>query len=108
MGKGTQSTGNIESSRCNSSQLVLCDSLHQRFHENEKSWKDISEFCGIKSKKKMTKVLNRDSQRGAFLSQGVLSSAGKVNTNIEQSKKEIENFLLSFDISPSGEISTEL
>ena len=29
-------SGNIESSRRNSSQLVLCDSLHQRLHE--KGW----------------------------------------------------------------------
>ena len=76
--------------------------------ENDKSFKQV----GCKDPKEITYfinlILSRDSQRGAFLSQGVLSSAGKVNTNIEQSKKEIENFLLSFDISPSGEISTEL
>ena len=38
---------------------VLCIEYSKLVHENEKSWKDISEFCGIKSEEKMTKVLNR-------------------------------------------------
>ena len=47
----------------------------------------------------------RDSQRGAFLSQGTLKSAVKSKQNHRKNidgEDDIENFLKSFQIDPSG------
>ena len=52
----------------------------------------------------------RDSQRGAFLSQNTLKTSrksvfGNTKTGKEDEKKEIENLLYSFNLSPCGKVN---
>jgi len=85
---------------------VLCINYGQLVHENDKTWKQITNFCQITPERKsMSYVLSRDSQRGAFLSQGTLKSAVKSKQNHRKNidgEDDIENFLKSFQIDPSG------